>query len=298
MRFVPFAGSVAAWTPAKVNLFLEVPRQRPDGYHDIATLMLAVNLYDTLVFRAAPQGVLDLQCDRPELSCGSENLVIRAAQLLRQETGCYQGAALRLVKRIPMQAGLGGGSSDAAAALLGLDRLWNLNLSPERLAELGGRLGSDVAFFVKAEAAWCTGRGEVVEPWPVGRRLHLVLVCPPFGLPTPAVYRGLTVPANPVDGATLQEAVREGDIDAIGRGLHNRLYESALTLAPRLADYLNKLRNLGPAGVLMSGSGSTVFALCRGRDQAKELARAYARGPVGPSDKVYVVRSCASRLSF
>jgi 4-diphosphocytidyl-2-C-methyl-D-erythritol kinase len=203
---------------------------------------------------------------------------------------------MRLVKRIPMQAGLGGGSSDAAAALVGLNRLWRLGLSRDELTVLGGQLGSDVAFFVQAEAAWCTGRGEVVEPAALGRTLHLVLVCPPFGCSTPEVYRGLSVPDQPLPGTDLRLALRQGDIDAIGRGLHNRLSVSAQRLAPRLADYLDKLRKLGPAGVLVSGSGSTVFALCRGRAEAEELARAYVQGPVDRKDKLYVVRSCASPL--
>jgi len=296
MRIVPFADQIVVWAPAKINLFLEVIRKRGDGYHDLETAMVAVDLFDSLVFQPAPPGQLTLACTDPRLSTGPDNLVVKAARLLQNETACDTGASIRLIKRIPMQAGLGGGSSDAAATLAGLNRLWKLNLPAESLMELGGRLGSDVAFFLGGDAAWCTGRGEIVKPAKVGRRLDCVLVCPPFGCSTPEVFRGLVVPAEPVSGAKLREAVEKGDIDAIVSGLHNRLSESAFRLAPRLTEYLEKLRNLGAKDALLSGSGSTMFALCRGRAEAKDLARAYHQGPVDENDKVYVVRSCASPL--
>lgn len=312
MRLLSIADSVVARAPAKINLFLEILRKREDGYHDLATLMLAVNLFDTLVFRSAPEGCT-LTSNRPDLSSGPDNLIVKAWALLQQHAGRKLGTAIRLLKRIPMQAGLGGGSSDAAATLLALDRLWDLKLTREDMADLGAQLGSDVPFFVKADAAWCTGRGEIVEPLSVGARLYFVLVAPPFGCSTAEVYRGLNADERGVDpGAptphpktaacvpaladSLRAALREGDIDGISRGLHNRLCASAQRLAPRLPDYLGKLRELGAMQTLLSGSGSTVFALCRSRAEAKDLARAYARSPLDQNDKVYVVRSCASPL--
>ena len=175
--------------PAKVNLFLEVLRRRPDGYHELATLMTAVSLYDTLLFGDDPSGTVRLRCDRPDLSAGPDNLVCRAAELLRRRTGRDLGAVIRLWKRIPMPAGLGGGSSDAAAALAGLNALWRLGLSRAELAGLGAELGSDVPFFFAAPAAWCMGRGEKVEPFALGRPLDFVLVSPPVGLSTAEVFR-------------------------------------------------------------------------------------------------------------
>src|SRR5262245_62048232 len=194
MRLLSFADSVVAWAPAKVNLFLEILSKRADGFHDLATLMVAVNLFDTLVFRSAPEGIA-LTSNRPDLSSGPDNLIVKAAALLQKRSGRNLGTAIRLVKRIPMQAGLGGGSSDAAATLLALNRLWDLELTREDMADLGAQLGSDVPFFVLADTAWCTGRGEIVDPLPVGARLHFVLVCPPFGCSTAEVYRGLSWPA-------------------------------------------------------------------------------------------------------
>src|SRR5262249_20761994 len=191
------ANDVVVWAPAKVNLYLEVLGKRADGYHEIETLMVSVSLYDTLVFKEDSPGQFVLRCNRPELSTGPDNLVTRAADLLRRHTGCTRGARVRLAKRIPLAAGLAGGSTDAAAALAGLTRLWHLGLPDEERAALGAQLGSDVAFFFATPAAWCTGRGERVLPTPLPGRLWFVLVCPPFGLSTAEVYRGVKVPEEP-----------------------------------------------------------------------------------------------------
>src|SRR5262249_51765048 len=135
MRLRSFAKGVVARAPAKVNLFLEVLGKRPDGYHEIATLIVAIRLYDTLVFKEEPSGQLQLGCNRPDLSTGPDNLVVRAAQLIKERTGCKRGAAIRLVKRIPLAAGLAGGSTDAAATLAGLNRLWQLGFADAELAK-------------------------------------------------------------------------------------------------------------------------------------------------------------------
>ena len=296
-------------TPAKVNLFLEVLEKRPDGYHDLETLMLAVSLEDTLSFRHDESGTLTLTCDRPELSCGPDNLILRAAERLRQQTGCRDGARIHLAKRIPMQAGLAGGSSDAAAALKGLNRLWRLGLSDPALAAIGAEVGSDVAFFFSPGAAWCTGRGEIVEPVTAGRNLDFVLASSATGLSTASVFRGLTVPKQPVSGAAMREAFGRGDVEAMGRLLHNRLQAPAERLCPEVRELREALLGAKPAGVLMTGSGTTVYALCRDRADAVRVARTMGadvsglsplEGAAGPSPpgsvggrwKLHVVRSC------
>jgi 4-diphosphocytidyl-2-C-methyl-D-erythritol kinase len=285
--------AVRARAPAKVNLFLEVRHRRADGYHDLATLMTAVSLYDTLEFTDDPSGAVRLACDHPGLSTGPDNLVCRAADLLRRRTGHPGGAGIRLWKRIPLAAGLAGGSSDAAATLAGLNRLWRLGLGKAELAGLGAELGSDVAFFFATPAAWCTGRGERVEPLTPGRTLDLVLVCPPVGLSTARVFGGLTVPAQPRDGAALRQAFVAGDVEQLGRLLYNRLQPVAESLCPEVAAASRRLADLGPAGQLMSGSGTTVFALCRGRSEALRVARALDPGmDVGDGTRVCIVRSC------
>ncbi|VTR96774.1 4-(cytidine 5'-diphospho)-2-C-methyl-D-erythritol kinase [Tuwongella immobilis] len=286
--------SVHLATPAKVNLFLEIRAKRPDGYHELETLMVPISLYDTLQFQMSPDSQLTLRCSHPDLGNPDENLVLRAARLLRDTVGITTGAQITLTKRIPLAAGLAGGSSDAAATLVGLNRLWNLGLSRPQLLPLAQQLGSDIAFFLGDGAAWCTGRGEVITPCPVAIPLELVLVCPSFGMSTPAVYRALRVPASPIDGTAIRAAVQQGDIDAIAQSLHNRLEEPAQTINPLLADWLERLRNTNATGVRMSGSGSTLFALCRDRTEATRVASAIASeaGSVGAISRVLLVRSC------
>ncbi len=270
MHISTYVDDVVVWTPAKVNLFLEVLGKRPDGYHDIATLMVAIRLYDTLIFREAPD--LTLHCSTAQLSSGQDNLVLRAATLLRERSGCQRGAAIRLIKRIPMAAGLAGGSADAAATLLGLNDLWKLGRSDAELAKIGAEIGSDIPFLFDAPAAWCTGRGEIVAPVKLPISLDFVLLCPQFGMPTAAVYKNVAVPAEPIPGDAIRAAIGQGDVDLIGKLLHNRLQTAAEGLDPRLADYARMLAEAGAAGSLMSGSGSTLFALCRSADEADRVA--------------------------
>jgi 4-diphosphocytidyl-2-C-methyl-D-erythritol kinase len=304
------AHAVVIRAPAKVNLFLEVLAKRPDGYHDIATLLVAVDLYDELEFTEEPSGEVRLTSDHPQLSCGPDNLIRRAADLLRRHTGCPRGAAIRLSKRIPLAAGLAGGSTDAAAALAGLNDLWRLGLARDELAALGAGLGSDVPFFfatapspqpsppggeggVRGPAAWCTGRGEVVTPLALGRPLTFVLVCPPVGLSTADVYRGVQVPAQPLAGEEIRRAVAAGDVEVVGRRLHNRLQPVAERLCPSVAEYRRRLEQLRPAGQLMSGSGSSLFALCRDDAEAGRVAHELRHESDGEARPlVCLVRSC------
>jgi 4-diphosphocytidyl-2-C-methyl-D-erythritol kinase len=205
------AGSLILAAPAKLNLFLEITGKRPDGYHNIETLMVSVDLFDTLELQANTTGTITLECDPPGLPTSSDNLVVKAAEKLKAACGFAArdlGASVRLTKRIPTQAGLAGGSSDAAATILGLNRLWNLNLSKFELANVAADVGSDVAFFLDLPAAWCTGRGEIVVPELLQTTLHFVLVCPPVGLGTADVYRALpplaasqTMPAEKTQAA-------------------------------------------------------------------------------------------------
>ena len=293
-------------TPAKLNLFLEVLAKRPDGYHDLESLLVAVDLFDTLEFHADPSGALTLTCDDPGLSCGLDNLVLRAATKLQAHTGCSAGARIHLTKRIPMQAGLAGGSSDAAATLNGLNRLWRLGLTRDDLARIGAEVGSDVNFFFAAPAAWCTGRGEKVERQALGRSFDFVLVCPGVGLSTAQVFREVRVPERKADGTAIRAAVGRGDVEEIGRLLHNRLQEPAESLCPEVRSVRQALTAAGPAGCLMTGSGSAVFALCRDRPEAMRVASRLGavvpnlsgRESQAPMDvpgskwKLHVVRNC------
>lgn len=256
--------------PAKLNLFLEVVRRRPDGYHDLDTVMQAIDLYDDLHVAPRADGALTLECSDPTLPTGERNLVLKAALALREGTGHRGGAHLRLVKRIPAEAGLGGGSSDAAGALVGLNAAWDLGLSSAELGDVAAAVGSDVAFFLAGGTARCTGRGEQVEPAEVAGTFHYVLVCPQAGVSTAAAYRSLCFPLTHrgASASMILCALAEGDIDAVGRSLFNRLETPAFRLHPSLSDGKARLAAVGCfAGVAMTGSGSALFGLCRPADR-------------------------------
>lgn len=269
------AGGVEALAPAKLNLFLEILGKRPDGYHEVETLMVAVDLHDTLNFVDDPSGRITLRCDDPTLPTGRKNLVVRAAERLRDEAARPLGAAIDLRKAIPAQAGLAGGSSDAAATLVALDRLWGLGLPPDRLDALAGEVGSDVAFFRQAPAAIARGRGEQVRAVPLPGALHFVLICPPVGVSTAEVYRRLVPPERPRPIGPVLAALAAGDTGALGRELYNRLQPVAEEMEPALVRFREALEGLGPSldGHLMSGSGSAYFGLGRDLDAARAAAR-------------------------
>jgi 4-diphosphocytidyl-2-C-methyl-D-erythritol kinase len=251
--------------PAKINLFLEVLRRREDGYHDLVTCMVPVTLADTLSF--FPTDHFSLTCDDPTLDVGPSNLVWRATELLRQETGGSAGVAMHLNKRIPIQAGLGGGSSDAAATLRALNTLWNLRLSHERLLELAAQLGSDVPFFLHDGPAWCAGRGERIAPFALPTELFFVLLKPAVGLNTASVYRQVHVPAQPRSSEAMRRALTQGDAAAIGAALFNRLQPAAECLCPEVTALRHWIETDVPPelywGHVMSGSGSSYIVLCR-----------------------------------
>ncbi|MDH3719791.1 MAG: 4-(cytidine 5'-diphospho)-2-C-methyl-D-erythritol kinase, partial [Planctomycetota bacterium] len=193
------AEGIEVHAPAKINLFLEVIAKREDGFHEIETLIAPVSLYDTLVMRdvspvASDTAAITLQLDvtaglRQAIPGGDENLAVQAARLLRQRAGVHAGLAIRLIKRIPAESGLGGGSSDAAAVLVGANVCWQLGWSREQLMELAAELGSDVPFFLARTAAICRGRGEQVRPiGPLGG-WHIVIAQPDDRLSTADVYQ-------------------------------------------------------------------------------------------------------------
>jgi 4-diphosphocytidyl-2-C-methyl-D-erythritol kinase len=269
------ANGVEILAPAKLNLFLEILGRRPDGYHEIETLMVAVNLHDTLSVSDDPSGTIAFSCDDPALPLGRDNLVVKAAERLKAATGCPRGATMSLQKAIPAQAGLGGGSSDAAAALVALDRLWELNTRGDRLDTIAGDIGSDVAFFRHGPAAVCRGKGERVETVSLGKPLHFVLVCPHVGVSTADVYRKLTPPERPQPIGPVLEALAGGESAQLGSLLFNRLQSIAEALRPELVGVADALGELCPSildGHLMSGSGSAYFGLAPDRIAAEVAA--------------------------
>ncbi len=267
-------GRLVVWAPAKVNLFLEVLGKRLDGYHELETLMVAVNLYDTLVFQEEKSGAIEFRTDDATIPRGPTNLVVRSAHLLREETGSQgRGASIWLRKRIPAAAGLGGGSSDAAATLAALNALWKLGLPLTELSALGARLGSDVPFFFHTPAAVGRGRGELLTPISIPNPLHLVLVCPEEGVSTAEVYRRLIVPNARRRIEPVLESLARGDSVELGRQIFNRLEATACQLCPAITTAHEAIRASGLAGPIVTGSGSASFALAPNRLVAVAAAR-------------------------
>jgi 4-diphosphocytidyl-2-C-methyl-D-erythritol kinase len=263
-------------TAAKVNLTLEVLGKRADGYHEIATVMQAVDLSDRITLDDAND--LELRSSSPDVPTDAGNLAMRAAVALRQAAAVERGVRIGLDKRIPVAAGLGGGSTDAAGVLVGLNRLWALRWPVERLEEVAATLGSDVPFFLRGGAALATGRGEKVEPLR-GRALALVLVNPKFPASTAEMYGRLT-PAMYSDGRATRALVA-----ALGRSparvaasLYNGMEAAASGVFPQIAQMRAALLAAGALGALMSGSGPTVFGVARSYEQARQIRARVARG--------------------
>lgn len=273
--------------PAKVNLFLEVTGKRPDGYHTLATIFSRIGLFDVLDAEVAERGfTLDVSDGTGQgLDAGPSNLVLRAAEAFRRAFRLRWGARFRLTKRIPMGAGLGGGSSDAAGALLALSRLYGFEGKAgwaARLRAIAPALGADVPFFVqKASLAEGRGIGERLRPLRTGRALPwLVLVFPRVAVPTAGVYRVLRLPGRAEASRRLAQLRSLERRLALGRPvsewgdlLFNRLQEGVAAQCPEVSQSASILRRLGLHGVLMSGSGSSVFGFAATREEGERAAQ-------------------------
>jgi 4-diphosphocytidyl-2-C-methyl-D-erythritol kinase len=284
--------AVVAACPAKLNLFLEVIGKRPDGYHAIETLILAVDLFDTLELRVAAPGRSSLECVPTGLPTGPDNLVTKATSAFQSRFGSSPtGLAARVTKRIPTEAGLGGGSSDAAAALESFNRLGRFGRDQNDLSAAAADCGSDVGFFLAPPAAWCTGRGEIVQPVSVGGTFHFVVVKPAVGCPTAEVYKRVTIPATPRNGSEAVAALAAGDPVALAKSLFNRLQESAFLVAPESRTVHYRLLAANALAAAVTGSGSAVFAVGRDAADAHRIAAAYRESAPAAADRVFVVRS-------
>ena len=260
---------------AKVNLTLAVGEKRLDGYHEVVSVMQRVSLCDTLTAEQTREGIT-LTCSDPALPSGEENLAHRAASLFFRETGIAGGAALTLEKRIPSQAGLGGGSSDAASALLALRKLYAPALPDTELETMAAALGSDVPFFIRGGTQLATGRGEMLSPLPPLTDGWFVIVKPTESFSTPAMYRRLdelppacTPPLPPL----------QGGLPALAAGLFNR-FEAAIPAGSAVWDIKARLAAYGALASLLSGSGSAVFGLFDTETAA--CAAVEARRPAWP----------------
>jgi len=278
-------------TPAKINLCLKVIGRRSDGYHNIETLFQAIDLYDELHFSPLDSDII-LSTDCPELDPGEKNLIHRAAKKLMAFVSCQGGVRIHLIKRIPIGAGLGGGSSDAAATLKGLIQLYGLSLSDKDMHNIASTLGADVPFFLNGPAAFGAGTGILLEPAPPLPPFWVVLAKPNFSISTAWVYEEydsrLTKTANKIK--ILKSAFNSADPAKIGQALFNDLESVCFDKFPVLKGIKRELLSLGASGALMTGSGSSVFGLFSDSESAERAFRSIKRSG-GNEKEVYLCRT-------
>lgn len=266
---------------AKINWTLEILGRRADGYHELRTILQTLDVCDQLQFATAESGIA-LTCDHPDVPCDATNLMYRAAVLLKDLTGCDKGVKIDLQKRIPIGAGLGGGSSNAAITLLALTRLWELEVAPQDLFRLGSQLGSDVPFFFFGGTGIGIGRGDEVYPMADIVAEHVLLVNPGVQVPTREIYGNvsseLTSP-RAVNNMPFSLQAAYARMRGAQWELRNDLERPALALYPLIGQVKQRLIELNAASVLMSGSGATVFAVFE-----SEAARTQARQVLSETD--------------
>jgi 4-diphosphocytidyl-2-C-methyl-D-erythritol kinase len=251
--------------PAKINLSLKVLGKRNDGFHEIETLISPISLYDKIDIEKQNRWI-DFSCDDPTLSTGDDNLVVRAAKLFLEHVKINRGVSIKLQKKIPHGAGLGGGSSDAAATLRGLNQLFETKLSPEELVKLGSEIGSDVPFFLFESAAICKGRGEIVEPTKIRKKMSILLMKPAFGVASGWAYSRWQ-DSNEIPGVAY--GAQNLEDQSLVNDLERPVFEKFVFLA-QLKNWL--LKQDEAVAALMSGSGSTVFAVLREKSLGDGLA--------------------------
>lgn len=260
--------------PAKINLGLEIIGKRSDGYHTIETFFQTIDLYDELHFFPEDAGI-HLEVDNPALDTGDENLVHKAASLLLKYTNCPMGVKIKLKKGIPISAGLGGGSSDAAATLKGINRLYGLSVSKEVLLDIASSIGADCPFFINGTSAFGHGTGTTLEPSSPLPRFWVVLVKPGFSISTAWAYKKydqrLTKRVNKIK--ILKSAINTSDPLKIGKALFNDLESVCFDHFPVLADIKRDLFSAGAIGALMSGSGPSMFGLFTDPGSAEEAMK-------------------------
>ncbi|AWB46728.1 4-(cytidine 5'-diphospho)-2-C-methyl-D-erythritol kinase [Paenibacillus sp. CAA11] len=274
--------------PAKINLMLDVLHKRPDGYHEVEMIMTMVDLADRLELKELPGDSIIISSQAGYIPLDEKNLAFQAARLIKERYQVRKGVHIHLDKHIPVAAGLAGGSSDAAAALRGLNRLWDLGITSEELQTLGAELGSDVPFCVTGGTALATGRGELLTPLPDPPQCWVVLAKLPINVSTAEVYgrfRSHKVQSHPSAQQMIQ-AIEQGSFSQVCERLGNVLEDVTMELHPEVRQLKETMQRLGADGVLMSGSGPTVFGLV---SKEAKVARIY-NGLRGFCKEVYAVR--------
>lgn len=260
---------------AKINLSLDVTGKRKDGYHLLEMVMQALELHDDVVLEKIPQGIL-VQCSKPYVPSDRRNIAYKAAELMRDTYGIGEGVSIRIEKRIPVAAGLAGGSTDAAAVIHGMNRLFHLGLTLEEMMGLGLSIGADVPYCLVGGTALVSGIGERVRPLPSFAGHPVVLVKPPFGLSTKEIYGGfdLTLVKRHVETEQLLQAMEGGDLREMSTHMRNLLENVVLRKHRVLKSLKETLLRRGAVAALMSGSGPTVYGLFEDMETAANAAKA------------------------
>ncbi|MDR1511276.1 MAG: 4-(cytidine 5'-diphospho)-2-C-methyl-D-erythritol kinase [Endomicrobium sp.] len=260
--------------PAKINFFLEVKNKRTDGYHNLKSVMQTVSLYDELFFELTDSEIL-LECKNEHLPTNKENIVYKVAQIVKNHYDINEGVRIHLKKKIPIKAGLGGGSSDAASTFKALVKLWNIKTSKDKLEKIAVKLGADIPFFFTAGTALCEGVGEIITPLKNVKKLNIVLVNPGFGLSSKDVYKKIKFPlTNQVEINRIISSINNGSFDSkkAFNYCFNRLEEFVLPNYPGIARIKNVLNGIGCVS-LMTGSGTTVFGIYDNSEEVKTTER-------------------------
>ncbi len=278
--------------PAKINLTLDVLRKRPDGYHEVEMIMTTVDLADRIGLEPRTDGQIRIISADRYVPDDYRNLAYQAAKLLRDTYRIKEGVTITLEKKIPVAAGLAGGSSDAAATLKGLNYLWDLELTADQLAEHGAKIGSDVSFCVYGGTALATGRGEIIQELPAPPNCWIILAKPSIGVSTADVYGGLKI--NEVIHPKTKDMIRaihEKNYELMCEAMGNALESVTLKLHPEVSMIKEQMMKFGADAVLMSGSGPTVFGIVQNESRVNRIYN----GLRGFCDEVYAVRLLGER---
>ncbi|MBY0164050.1 4-(cytidine 5'-diphospho)-2-C-methyl-D-erythritol kinase [Paenibacillus lautus] len=274
--------------PAKINLMLDVLHKRPDGFHEVEMVMTMIDLADRLEMSEQKRDTIIITSQAGYIPLDEKNLAFQAARLIKERYDVKKGVHIHLDKKIPVAAGLAGGSSDAAATLRGLNRLWGLGIPQHELLALGAELGSDVPFCVTGGTALATGRGEVLRPIPNPPQCWVIVAKPPINVSTAEVYgrlRSEQIQSHP-SAEQMVDALAQGSFQQMCQSLGNVLEEVTLKMHPEVQQLKEGMLKLGADGALMSGSGPTVFGLV---SKESKVARIY-NGLRGFCKEVYAVR--------
>lgn len=302
--------------PAKINLYLEIISDRPDGYHELAMVLQSIDLADRVDLRPLSTDKISVRCTHPQVPQDETNLAFRAAQLMAaqfpQTFARYGGVEITIHKHIPVAAGLAGGSTDAAAVLVGLNLMWSLGLTQSELQELAARLGSDVPFCINGGCAIATGRGDQLSPLPSLARLYVVLgkyssltvstawayqtYRQQFSSSYATELQNLVSRATNVHSGPMVKAIVQADGQQIGQQLHNDLEKVVLPAYPLVLQLRETINSTGVLGAMMSGSGPTVFALCESYTQAQQAKEAVKAALPDPDLELWLAKFSASGI--